>query len=110
MTLAIFGARPLSPYYAATIPYWNLALAFGMVLLIAVVSGYIGVRKVLGIEPFDIFRGRDCLFKRRSGCCSPRVRQVRPNRATAPLTFEYRASPSGNLQAAKQRDLNEIQQ
>jgi putative ABC transport system permease protein len=28
-----------------------------MVLLIAVISGYIGVRKVLRIEPFDIFRG-----------------------------------------------------
>jgi putative ABC transport system permease protein len=57
VTLAISCARSLSPYYAATITYWNLALAFGMVLLIAVVSGYIGVRKVLRIEPFDIFRG-----------------------------------------------------
>jgi putative ABC transport system permease protein len=57
VTLAISGARSLSPYYAATITYWNLALAFGMVLLIAVISGYIGVRKVLRIEPFDIFRG-----------------------------------------------------
>jgi hypothetical protein len=26
-------------------------------LLIAAISGYIGVRKVLKIEPFDIFRG-----------------------------------------------------
>jgi ABC-type antimicrobial peptide transport system permease subunit len=32
-------------------------LAFGMVLLIAAISGYIGVRRVLKIEPFDIFRG-----------------------------------------------------
>ena len=57
VTLAISAARSLSPYYAATITYWNLALAFGMVLLIAVISGYVGVRKVLKIEPFDIFRG-----------------------------------------------------
>jgi putative ABC transport system permease protein len=57
VTMAISGARSLSPYYAATITYWNLALAFGMVLLIAVISGYVGVRKVLRIEPFDIFRG-----------------------------------------------------
>jgi ABC-type antimicrobial peptide transport system permease subunit len=57
VTLAISSARTLSPYYAATITYWNLALAFVMVLLIAVISGYIGVRKVLRIEPFDIFRG-----------------------------------------------------
>ena len=35
----------------------NLGLAFGMVLLIAGISSYIGIRKVLKIEPFDIFRG-----------------------------------------------------
>ena len=57
VTVVISGARSLSPYYAATITYWNLALAFGMVLLIGGISGYIGVRKVLKIEPFDIFRG-----------------------------------------------------
>ncbi len=57
VTVVICGARSLSPYYAATITFWNLALAFGMVLVIAVISGYIGVRKVLKIEPFDIFRG-----------------------------------------------------
>ena len=57
VTVVISGARSLSPYYAATITYWNLGLAFGMVLLIAAISGYIGVRKVLKIEPFDIFRG-----------------------------------------------------
>jgi putative ABC transport system permease protein len=28
-----------------------------MVLLIAGISSYIGIRKVLKIEPFDIFRG-----------------------------------------------------
>jgi len=39
------------------IVYWNLGLAFIMVLIIAGISNYIGVRKVLKIEPFDIFRG-----------------------------------------------------
>jgi putative ABC transport system permease protein len=57
VTAVISSVRYLSPYYAATITFWNLALAFGMVLLIAAISGYIGVRKVLKIEPFDIFRG-----------------------------------------------------
>ena len=45
------------PDYAAMITYWNLGLAFAMVVIIAAVSSYFGVRKVLRIEPFDIFRG-----------------------------------------------------
>ncbi len=45
------------PNYAARIAYGNLAFAFVMVIIIAAISGYIGVRKVLKIEPFDIFRG-----------------------------------------------------
>ncbi len=45
------------PSYAAKITYGNLAFAFVMVLVIAGISSYIGVRKVLRIEPFDIFRG-----------------------------------------------------
>jgi putative ABC transport system permease protein len=45
------------PEYASVITYWNLALAFGMVLVIAAISSYIAVRRVLRIEPFDIFRG-----------------------------------------------------
>lgn len=57
VTAVISCVRYVSPYYAATITFWNLGLAFGMVLLIAAMSGYIGVRKVLNIEPFDIFRG-----------------------------------------------------
>jgi putative ABC transport system permease protein len=35
----------------------NLGLAFVMVVVIASISSYVGVRKVLKIEPFDIFRG-----------------------------------------------------
>ena len=42
---------------AATITYLNLGLAFVMVIIIAALSSYVGVRKVLKIEPFDIFRG-----------------------------------------------------
>jgi len=50
-------ARASLPNYASTITFWNLELAFGMVLLIAGISSYFGVRRVLKIEPFDIFRG-----------------------------------------------------
>jgi putative ABC transport system permease protein len=50
-------ARLRIPDYAAVVTFGNLALAFGMVLIIAGISSYIGVRKVLKIEPFDIFRG-----------------------------------------------------
>jgi len=57
VTLMILLARARLPNYATTITFWNLALAFGMVVLIAGISSYIGVRKVLKIEPFDIFRG-----------------------------------------------------
>ena len=56
-SLSIMAARAHLPDYAAMLTYWNLALAFVMVILIASVSSYIGVRKVLAVEPFDIFRG-----------------------------------------------------
>lgn len=55
--LLIWVARSHLPDYAAMITYTNLVMAFGMVLIIAGVSSYVGVRKVLKIEPFDIFRG-----------------------------------------------------
>jgi putative ABC transport system permease protein len=55
--LLIRLARFRLPDYAALITYWNLALGFVMVVIIAAVSSYFGVRKVLRIEPFDIFRG-----------------------------------------------------
>jgi putative ABC transport system permease protein len=57
VTLMIWIARSRLPNYAAMITFWNLGLAFGMVLLIAAISSYVGVRKVLRVEPFDIFRG-----------------------------------------------------
>lgn len=45
------------PDYAAQITFNILGFAFLMVLIIAGISSYIGVRKVLQIQPFDIFRG-----------------------------------------------------
>ncbi len=57
VTVMIAIARSYLPNYAAIITFWNLGLAFGMVLLIAGFSSYLGIRKVLRIEPFDIFRG-----------------------------------------------------
>jgi putative ABC transport system permease protein len=53
----IWLARLRLASYAAMITYGNLAIAFGMVVLIAAVSSYVAVRRVLRIEPFDIFRG-----------------------------------------------------
>jgi len=53
----IWLARAHLPDYAAIITPINLVLAFVMVVVIASVSSYIGVRRVLRIEPFDIFRG-----------------------------------------------------
>lgn len=56
-TVLVVVAKLRLPNYAAQITLFNLGLAFGMVMLIAAVSSYIGVRKILRIEPFDIFRG-----------------------------------------------------
>jgi len=55
--MVIWLARLYLPDYAAIITYWNLGMAFVMVVIIASISSYVGVRKVLTIEPFDIFRG-----------------------------------------------------
>ncbi|MGD0906874.1 MAG: ABC transporter permease [Candidatus Acidiferrales bacterium] len=43
--------------YAAMITYLNLMIAFVMVVVIAGTSSYAGIRRVLRIEPFEIFRG-----------------------------------------------------
>ncbi|MDD5657573.1 MAG: ABC transporter permease [Elusimicrobia bacterium] len=55
-TALILLAKLRLPSYVSVITYFNLALAFVMVLVIAAVSSYVGVRRVLRIEPFDIFR------------------------------------------------------
>ena len=52
----IWLARARLPDYAAIVTLPNLGLAFVMVIIIAAVSSYFGVRRVLRIEPFDIFR------------------------------------------------------
>ena len=56
-SLMIAFAKLRLPSYAARITYGNLVFAFVMVLIIAGISSYIGIRKVIRIEPFDIFRG-----------------------------------------------------
>jgi len=56
-SLVLWATRLYLPDYAAIITFANLVLAFGMVVIIAAVSSYFGVRRVLKIEPFDIFRG-----------------------------------------------------
>ena len=57
VTLMISIARVKIANYAAIITFGNLGLAFGMVVVIAGISSYFGIRRVLKIEPFDIFRG-----------------------------------------------------
>jgi putative ABC transport system permease protein len=56
-SLIIAAAKLRLPSYAAQITFGNLGFAFIMVLIIAGISSYIGIRKVIKIEPFDIFRG-----------------------------------------------------
>jgi len=56
-SVVIIAAKLHLPNYAAVVEFWNLSIAFGMVLIIAGVSSYAGVRRVLRIEPFEIFRG-----------------------------------------------------
>jgi putative ABC transport system permease protein len=55
--LMIEGARNANPNYAAVITDGNLILAFVMMLIIAGASSFIAARKVLSIDPFEIFRG-----------------------------------------------------
>ena len=45
------------PNYAAVITYQNLFMALVMVLVISVFSAYLGIRKVIRIDPFSVFRG-----------------------------------------------------
>ena len=55
--LLIWMAKLRRASYAAMMTYGDLAFGFGMVVLIAGVSSYVAVQRVLKIEPFDIFRG-----------------------------------------------------
>jgi putative ABC transport system permease protein len=56
-SLLIGVAKKRVPNYAADITFFNLGLAFIMVLIISGISSFIAVRKVIKVEPFDIFRG-----------------------------------------------------
>jgi putative ABC transport system permease protein len=56
-SLLVAVAKLRLPSYASKITYVNLGIAFIMVAVIAGVSSCIGIRKVVKIEPFDIFRG-----------------------------------------------------
>jgi len=56
-TLFVSLAKMRLPSYFAMITYANLLLGLVMVLIIAAISSYAGVRRVLRIEPFEIFRG-----------------------------------------------------
>ena len=55
--LSIWLARARLPSYAAMLSFGNLFLGLAMVVVIAAISSYAGVRRVLRIEPFEIFRG-----------------------------------------------------
>jgi putative ABC transport system permease protein len=50
-------AKMRLPDYFAMMTFANLGLSLVMVLVIAAVSSYFGARRVLRIEPFDVFRG-----------------------------------------------------
>src|SRR5208282_2071042 len=56
-TLLITAAKLRLPEYSSRVTYSNLGLAFLLVLIIASISSYAGIRRVLKIEPFEIFRG-----------------------------------------------------
>jgi putative ABC transport system permease protein len=45
------------PSYTADLGFWNLGLAFFMVLIIAGVSSLLAIRKVIRVQPFEILRG-----------------------------------------------------
>ncbi len=56
-TALVYLAKLRLASYAAMITYPSLIVSLVMVVIIAAVSSYAGVRRVLQIEPFDIFRG-----------------------------------------------------
>lgn len=55
-SLMIAIARLRLPEYASVITYLNLAISFLMVIIIVTFSSYLGIRKVINIDPFTIFR------------------------------------------------------
>ena len=55
--LLIWLAKLRLPSYAAMLSFGNLAIGLAMVSIIAGISSYAGIRRVLRIDPFEIFRG-----------------------------------------------------
>jgi putative ABC transport system permease protein len=56
-SLFIFLGQRYVPSYTAALGFWNLGLAFVMVLIIDGFSSLLAVRKVIKVQPFDILRG-----------------------------------------------------
>lgn len=56
-SMLIALAKLRLPEYASLVTFSNLAVSFVMVLIIIAFSSYLGIRKVIKIDPFDIFRG-----------------------------------------------------
>lgn len=56
-SVMIAFAKLRLPNYASLVTYQTLVFSFFMVILIVVFSSYLGIRKVIKIDPFDIFRG-----------------------------------------------------
>jgi len=50
-------AKVRIPNYAAIITNKNIFMTFIVVILITAFSSYLGIRRVIKIEPFDVFRG-----------------------------------------------------
>ena len=55
--LLIALGKRFVPNYTADIGFWNLGIAFVLVIVIAASSSLLAVRKVMKVQPFDIFRG-----------------------------------------------------
>lgn len=56
-SIMIACAKLRLPNYASIVTFQNLGFAFFMVIVIVLVSSYLGIKRVTKIEPFDIFRG-----------------------------------------------------
>ncbi len=56
-SLVIALAKLRLPSYASIVTLPTIIFSFFVVIIIVAFSSYIGIRKVLKIEPFDIFRG-----------------------------------------------------
>ena len=80
----------------------NLGLAFVMVLIIAGISSYIGVRKVLKIEPFDIFRGSMAeIWRCGQRSWSSGLARVRPERSPCKMSALMPASGKCSISKAR---------